>query len=151
MSAGWIRLSEIIHAPTGRAFAALTDLRRTPEWDSRIEHVEQMTRGALRPGVILRSTFKVGDACYHEDDEVAEFDPPNRFGLRSVLGTTSAVTYTLSEIDANRTRIDLALRYDLPTPPTGAGSDPDGLRQAITEALNQTLGRFREIVEREAS
>jgi uncharacterized protein YndB with AHSA1/START domain len=149
MSTGKVRVSEWVRAPVARVFAALTDFRRTPEWDARISEVTQMTRGALRPGVIIRSTFAVGDETYHEDDEVTDYQPPNRFGLRSVLGTTSAVTYTLSEEDLDRTRVDVVLDYDLPDPPPGSGGDAEQLRQAIASALTHSLGLFREVVERE--
>jgi len=149
MSSGKIRVSEQVRAPAEQVFAALTDFRRTPEWDARISKVTQMTRGALRPGVIIRSTFVVGDETYHEDDEVTDYQPPNRFGLRSVLGTTSSVTYTLSEEDLNLTRVDVVLDYDLPDPPPGSGGDSEQLRQAITTALAHSLALFRDIVERE--
>ena len=149
MSAGKIRLSEWVRAPAAQVFALLTDLRRTPEWDTRISLVTQMTRGTLRPGVIVRSTFVVGEETYHEDDEVTDYQPPNRFGLRSVLGTTSSIVYTLSEDDGDRTRIDISLDYDLPDPPAGSASTPENLRQAIATALAHTLQTFRDIVERE--
>jgi|GEM_PF-6163768 len=149
MSTGKVRLSEWVRAPAARVFSLLTDLRRTPEWDTRISAVSQMTRGALRPGVIVRSTFVVGEETYHEDDEITDYQPPNRFGLRSVLGTTSSVTYTLSEDESSRTRIEISLDYDLPDPPPGSPNNPEGLREAITTALAYSLSLFRDIVERE--
>jgi uncharacterized protein YndB with AHSA1/START domain len=148
---GRIHLSATIRAPPETIFRFVTDPRRTPEWDPRVERVTQMTRGALRPGVILRSTLIVDGESFNLDDEVTDYEPPTRFGLRSVLGTTNAVTYTLSEGDANLTHVDVALAYDLPDPPPGASLDEGGLRQAIANALTSSLDLLKDLVEREAA
>ncbi len=148
---GRIRLSQVVRAPVDDVFRFLTDLERVPQWDPRVVKVTQMTRGVLRPGVILRSTLVVGGERVHLDDEVTDFDPPNRFGLRSVLGTTNAVTYTMSEGDVGDTRIDVTLTYDLPEPPPETSLDDVGLRQAILNALGHSLSLLRDLIERETN
>ena len=151
MSKGRIRLSASIHATAELIFRFVTDPRRTPEWDPRVTRVTQMTRGALRPGVILRSTLLVDGESAHLDDEVTVYEPPTRFGLQSVLGATNAVTFTLSEDDEDLTRVDVSLAYDLPDPPADANLDEAGLRQAISNALTHSLELLKDLVEREAT
>jgi hypothetical protein len=118
-----------------------------PEWDARVQKVTQMTRGPLRTGVILRSTLFVDGRPTHVDDEITDYDPPTRFGLRSVLGGTNAVTYTLREDEAGLTDVDVALNYDVPDPPPGVQLDDDSLRTAITGALEESLALLAALVE----
>jgi uncharacterized membrane protein len=151
MSRGRIQLSQTIRAPARTIFAFLTDLDRTPAWDQRVTKVTQMTRGPLRLGVILRSTLVMDGQTFHLDDEVTEFEPPTRFGLRAVLGGTDAVTYTLSEDETGQTRVDVVLSYDLPDATGGAAPDAEGLRQAIAQAMTHSLGVLKGLIEGEAS
>jgi uncharacterized protein YndB with AHSA1/START domain len=148
---GRIRLQEIVRAPAADVFAFLTDLRRVPEWDARVAKVTQMTRGALRPGVIVRSELVVDGVAYHLDDEITDFAPPTRLGLRSVLGATNAISYALSEDETGATHLDVVLDYELPDPPAGAPVDPTGLRASIANALTQSLRRLKAIVEGETA
>ena len=150
MSRGRIRLQRTINAPVTMVFRFLTDLERTPEWDTRVERVTQMTRGPLRTGVILRSTLEVDGERVHFDDEVTDFEPHMRFGLRSVLGNTNAVTYSIEENDEGTTRVDVAMLFDLPDPPPEAGLDDDALKAAVTIALGGALDLLQDIIEREA-
>jgi hypothetical protein len=110
-----------------------------------------MTRGALRPGVILRSTLQIDGESVHLDDEITDFDPPNRFGLRSVLGATNAVTYTVNEEDFSRTRLTVNLAYELPDPPPDANLDENELRDTIARAVDHSLTLFQALVERPAA
>src|SRR5262249_26295567 len=140
-----------VRASAQEVFDFLTDLRRVPEWDARVAKVRQMTRGPLRPGVIVRSELIVDGVAYHLDDEITDFAPPTHLGLRSVLGATNAITYSLSEEEDGTTRLDVVLDYELPDPPPGAPVDPTGLRASIANALAQSLRRLKEIVERETT
>ncbi len=149
MSRGRVRLQRTIRAPAATIFQYLTDVDRTPEWDSRVVKVTQMTRGPLRTGAILRSTLVVDGESVHFDDEVTDFDPPSRFGLRSVLGSTSAATYSLLEEDSERTRVDVLLSYDLPEPPDGVSLGEEGVRSAIAAGLDHALDLLQGIIERE--
>jgi Polyketide cyclase / dehydrase and lipid transport len=141
----------VVRASAADVFAFLTDLSRVPEWDARVAKVTQMTRGALRPGVIVRSELIVDGVAYHLDDEITDFAPPTRLGLRSVLGATNAINYALSEDENGETHLDVVLDYELPDPPPGAPVDPSGLRASIANALTQSLRRLKEIVERETT
>jgi hypothetical protein len=141
----------VVRASAADVFAFLTDLSRVPEWDARVAKVTQMTRGALRPGVIVRSELIVDGVAYHLDDEITDFAPPTRLGLRSVLGATNAISYALSEDENGETHLDVVLDYELPDPPPGAPVDPSGLRASIANALTQSLRRLKAIVERETT
>ncbi len=151
MSRGRIHLRVTIRASPTAIFGFLTNLERTPEWDPRVTKVTQMTRGALRRGVILRSTLLVDGESVSFDDEITDFEPPTRLGLRSVLGATNAVTYTLSEEDGGETVVDVVLVYELPEPPSEARLDEAGLRQAIANALAASLDRLKNLVEGDGS
>ena len=151
VSKGRIRLERSIRARPTTVFAFLTNLERVPEWDQRVTSVRKMTQGQLRSGVILRSTLTVDGEAVHADDEVTDYDPPNRLGLRSVLGSTDSIFYTLSEIDNGDTAIDVVLTYDLPDLPGGSGTDADGLQVAIAAALNHSLELLGALVEKNAS
>ena len=151
MSRGRIRLHREIRATAADVFRALTDLERTPEWDTRVQKVTQMTRGPLRPGVILRSTLIVDGETTHLDDEITDFDPPTRFGLRSVHGNTNAVTYSLVEDESDLTQVDVSLTYDLPEPPPELQLDEAALQAAITAALDQALDLLRDLVEKDST
>ena len=151
MIRGRIRVQEVVRASAADVFAFLTDLSRVPEWDARVAKVTQMTRGALRPGVIVRSELIVDGVAYHLDDEITDFAPPTRLGLRSVLGATNAISYALSEDENGETHLDVVLDYELPDPPPGAPVDPSGLRASIANALTQSLRRLKEIVQRETT
>ena len=140
-----------MRASASDVFRLLTSLDDTPTWDPRVLKVTQMTRGALRTGVILRSTLEIDGASVHLDDEITDFDPPNRFGLRSVLGATNAVTYTLSEEDTNLTSIAVNLAYELPDPPPTARLEDAELRETIARAIEHSLTLFQELVERRSA
>lgn len=149
MSKGRIRLSERVAARPEVVFAVLTDLERSPEWDPRVTQVKQMTRGPLRTGVILRGILAMGDETYHLDDEVTDYDPPWRFGLRSVQGGGDAISYSLSEEADQTTRLDVTLFYDLPDPPPALGFDDEAVQRQVREGLQQSLRRLKDLVERE--
>jgi uncharacterized protein YndB with AHSA1/START domain len=148
VSRGRIQIRRELHAPAATIFALLTDLERTPEWDRRVLKVTQMTRGPLRPGVILRSTLVVDGEMTYLDDEITDFEPPTRLGLRSIQGNTNAVSYVLAESgDAHLTTVDVSLAYDLPDPPSGVNLDDSALRSTIANALAEVLDLLRERVE----
>jgi hypothetical protein len=100
--------------------------------------------------VILRSTLVVDGKPTHVDDEITDFDPPNRLGLRSVLGDTNAVTYILAEDEDRLTQVDVILSYDLPDPPPDVQLDDDAVRSTIAGALEESLDRLKKLVEAEA-
>ncbi|HVC32400.1 MAG TPA: SRPBCC family protein [Chloroflexota bacterium] len=144
-------MSETVAGSPTMVFALLTDLERSPEWDPRVSRVTQMTRGPLRAGVILRGTIAANGEEYHLDDEVAEYDPPWHFGLRSVQGATEAISYTLVEEAEGITRLDVSLSYDLPDPPAASGLDDAALRQQIADGLAQSLRVLKGLIERESA
>ncbi len=146
---GRIRREVIVRAPVRRVFAFLSDLARVPEWDQRVEKVVQMTRGPLRPGVILRTTIAVGDEIHSADDEITVYEPPNRFGLRSVLGGTDEITYTLAEEDTDLTLVSVVLSYEIPVPEKAAGVNAAQVQRSIEAALSETLKLLGKIVESE--
>jgi uncharacterized protein YndB with AHSA1/START domain len=144
-------LERTVAASAEDVFRLLTSLEETPKWDPRVLKVTQMTRGALRTGVILRSTLQIDGESVHLDDEITDFEPPSRFGLRSVLGATNAVTYTLSEEDTDVTRISVNLAYELPDPPPNTKLDDNELRETIAHAVDHSLTLFQELVERRSA
>lgn len=151
MSRGLVRLSQTIAASPEVVFAYLTNLERSPEWDPAVKQVTPMTRGPLRKGAVLRGTIEVDGETYHADDEVAEFDPPWRFAIRSVQGGADGIAYALSLDDEGRTRLDATLSYDLPDPPPGVGRDAASLRQELIDGLSRSLLALKTLIEREAA
>jgi uncharacterized protein YndB with AHSA1/START domain len=140
-----------IRAPAEKVFGFLTDLDRVPEWDPRISRVTSMTRGPLRAGGVLRSFLSVGGETVHADDEITDYDPPNRFGVRSVAGGSDSVTYNLAEDDHGQTLVEVDLAYDLPDAPTKDETRSAELRAAIAEALEHSLHTLKELVERDCA
>jgi len=136
-------------APPDAVFSLLINLDRSPEWDPRVAMVRQMTRGPLRVGVILRATLEMAGETYHLDDEVTDYEPPWRFGLRSIQGGTDAISYSLSEEDDRTTLLDVTLFYDLPDPPPSLGFDEQTLQKQIADGVAQSLRRLKSLVEQE--
>ncbi len=151
MSTARVQLTRHIRQPAARVFAVLTDLSLMPAWDPRISRVTPMTRGPLRRGAIVRSFLNSQGREEHLDDEIVEFDPPTRFALRSVLGGTESVSYTLAEDDGGETRLDVDLTYEIPEAISGTENAADGLRRAIETAVGESLRLLQEIVERDAA
>jgi uncharacterized protein YndB with AHSA1/START domain len=150
VSRGKVRLERTLHAPIAAVFGLLTDLERTPEWDPRVTRVTQMTRGPLRVGVILRSSLAEEGKEVHFDDEVTDFEPPTRFGLRSVLGGTNALSYELADEGARLTSLAVTVAYDLPDAPPEAGFGDERVRETIRAAMDRALDLLGEAIDRDA-
>jgi hypothetical protein len=87
----------------------------------------------------------------HFDDEVTDFEPPTRFGLRSVLGSTNALSYELAEEGVSQTSISVTVAYDLPDAPPDAGFGDARVQETIRSAMDGALDRLGDAVDREMS
>ena len=75
-----------IARPPHEVFAAVSDPARLSEWQPLVVRVEQLQDGPLRQGSRLREVRRVRGKELEQIVEVAEFEPPKRFGLRVVEG-----------------------------------------------------------------
>lgn len=76
-----ITITKHIAAPPERVFARMTDLRKAPEFISKIKRLEVMTEGPIRVGTRFRETRVMFGREATEEMEVTELDPPNGYAL----------------------------------------------------------------------
>jgi uncharacterized protein YndB with AHSA1/START domain len=67
-------------------FAVVTDPSRLPEWQPMVVRAEPLQEGPVRQGTRLREVRRVRGKELEQILEVAELEPPRRFGLRVVEG-----------------------------------------------------------------
>lgn len=87
-----------IARPVDEVFAYLTDIRRIPEWQASAE--EASLEGELGEGARIREVRSMMGRRATTTMEVTEYDPPERFSLRTVEGPiTYAVEHALEAVD----------------------------------------------------
>jgi uncharacterized protein YndB with AHSA1/START domain len=125
-----------IDRPPEDVFALLTDIGRLPEWQGSAVSAE--ADGPLGEGARIREQRRLFGREYRVVHEVAVFDPPHRFDVRSVEGPLPlTVSHTL-EPSGGGTHLEVV-----------AEAKPKGmLRFAAGAAAKAAEGEFRRDFER---
>jgi uncharacterized protein YndB with AHSA1/START domain len=125
-----------IDRPPEGVFALLTDIARLPEWQSSAVSAE--AEGPLAEGTRIRETRRLFGREYQVVHEVAVFEPPHRFEVRSVEGPLPlTVTHTL-EPSGGGTHLEVV----------GEANPKGMMRFAAGAAAKAAEGEFRRDFER---
>lgn len=97
-----------IARPPGAVFSVITDTARLSEWQPLVVEVEHLEEGPLRPGSRLREVREVRGKRLEQIVEIATFEPPHRFDMRTIQGPLPVDgELTLSPTDEGGTRLHL--------------------------------------------
>ena len=125
-----------IDRPPEDVFALLTDIARLPEWQASAVSAE--ADGPVGEGTHIREQRRLFGREYRVVHEVAAFDPPHRFDIRSVEGPLPlTVSHTL-EPSGGGTRLEVV----------GEAKPKGMMRLAAGAAAKAAEGEFRRDFER---
>jgi uncharacterized protein YndB with AHSA1/START domain len=125
-----------IDRPPEDVFALLTDIARLPEWQASAVSAE--ADGPVGEGTRIREQRRLFGREYRVVHEVAAFDPPHRFDIRSVEGPLPlTVSHTL-EPSGGGTRLEVV----------GEAKPKGMMRLAAGAAAKAAEGEFRRDFER---
>ena len=143
-----IEASTVIHAPADLVFAAVTDPRRTTEWNPNIMEVSEASplppqEGTSWTQVALLAGRRVKLSC-----KIVRFQPPVEGDLE-VSGDQRARIRTVCRPDAAGTVVTQTIDF---TPPAGilGRMAAQVMGNALRHEMERTLERQRETLEREA-
>lgn len=137
-----------VNAPIDVVFSAVTDPRRSVEWNPAIIEVTDIAGIPPGVGTSWRQVASYMGRTATLRCRIVEFSPPHE-GILEITGDYSGRVVTLCETVEAKTRLVQAIEF---APPTGiAGKITMAVVQpAIRREISHTLARQREVLEREA-
>jgi uncharacterized protein YndB with AHSA1/START domain len=137
-----------IRAPIEIVFAAVTDPRRSLDWNPTLVDVSNMTGLPPAVGTSWRQIANYVGRRVTLDCRIAEYNPPHE-GVLDISGDYAGRIVTLCESVQGATRLVQTIEFE---PPGGiAGRLAMAVIQpVIKREIDRTLTRQREILEREA-
>jgi uncharacterized protein YndB with AHSA1/START domain len=126
---------DIDRAPE-EVFALLTDIGRLPEWQASALSAE--AEGPMGQGTRIREQRRLFGREYRVVHEVAVFDPPHRFEVRSVEGPLPLTVSHMLEPSGGGTHLEVV----------GEAKPKGMLRLAAGTAAKAAEGEFRRDFER---
>src|SRR5919206_4114871 len=137
MSSSSIEKSIEVNVPVHTAYNQWTQFESFPEFMEGVEEVRQLDHQRLHWRARIGGKEKEWDA------EIVEQQPDQRVAWRSLSGAANDGVVTFEPIDADTTRVTLALDYD-----------PEGFLENVGDALGLVsrrvegdLNRFKEFIE----
>jgi uncharacterized protein YndB with AHSA1/START domain len=125
-----------IDRPPEDVFAMLTDIARLPDWQASAVSAE--AEGPMGEGTRIREQRRLFGREYHVVHEVAVFDPPHRFEVRSVEGPLPLTVSHMLEPSGGGTHLEVV----------GEAKPKGMLRFAAGAAAKAAESEFRRDFER---
>jgi hypothetical protein len=136
-----------IAAPIEDVFAAITNPRRTPEWNAAIVEVSHVSDPQTRVGTTWRQVARYAGRTVTFHCRVDEYDPPHE-GVLDVKGDYEARIVTLCESVEKQTRLVQSIDFAAPTGIRGR-MEMAVVQPMIRHEMRRTMARQKEILERE--
>jgi hypothetical protein len=148
------RIEEYIDLTVARAdvFRFCHDIKRRPDWDEQVEHVELLTPRPIRSGTLVRIDAKQGGSVFTWDAEYVAFQFPSASRMRVIDAAPSSPFARGSEASwefesvGSGTRLTWVWDYR----PQGFIArifDVLGRRAATQRAIRRSLTSLKKIVE----
>ncbi len=137
-----------IRAPREAVFAAITDPRRTMEWNSNILEVGSLSEYPPRSGTTWSQTAVMAGRRAKLTCRVSAWSPPD-IGVLSISGDQTAKVTTRCTLAGNLTRVEQTIDFK---PPGGLIGAVAGslIAQQVRRELKKTLERQRDVLETES-
>jgi Polyketide cyclase / dehydrase and lipid transport len=130
-------------------FAYATDLSRYPEWQRGVGSARLQGDGPIRAGSRAVMTRRVGPRMVEYIEEMAEFDPPRSWTVRSIGGlpVTAIAQCAIEPLDGSeRSRVTITL--DFKARGIGKLLLPLVVRRQARKTLPKEARELKEILER---
>jgi uncharacterized protein YndB with AHSA1/START domain len=136
-----------VRAPIADVFVAITDPRRSLEWNPNMVDVQDIVGYPVREGSTWRQTVMIAGRPMKMQCAIVRFHPPNE-GVLRITGDQRGEVITLCRQGTGVTRVDQILEFAVP------GGLAGGLIARMAEPmlrreLAASLARMRDILERE--
>lgn len=126
-----------VEAPLRAVYNQWTQFEDFPRFMSGIKEVRQIDPTHVRWRAEIAGNPKEWDA------EITEQEPDRRISWKSVSGAYSAGTVRFEPVDAERTRVHLAMAYD----PEGLSENIGDILGLFGRQVEQTLFDFKHFIE----
>lgn len=143
-----VKASAIIRAPTDVVFDAITDPRRTTEWNPHILEVSEASPMPLQPGTSWTQVALVAGRKVKLTCKIVRLDPPLEGELK-IGGDQQATAYTRCRPEGDGTHVTQTLEFKPPGGMLGRMAGPV-MSAALHHELTRALERQRETLEQEA-
>ena len=137
-----------IRAPIDRVFPALTDPRRSSEWNPNIIDVSQISSNPIGEGTTWRQVMSIAGRPANLLCRVVQFRPPYE-GILQITGDQRGQTCTRCMAIDGGTRVTQSLEFTLPGGLLGKAME-GMVRSQLQRELERTMERQRVALEREA-
>jgi uncharacterized protein YndB with AHSA1/START domain len=137
-----------IDAPIDDVFAAVTDPRRTPQWNAAIVEVSELSDARVGVGLTWRQVARYAGRTVTFQCRVDEYNPPHE-GVLDITGDYEARIVTLCERVERRTRVIQSIEFAEPTGLRGR-LEMKVVHPLIRHEMRGTMARQKEALEREA-
>lgn len=142
-----VQQSVEIRAPQAAVFAAVTDPRRTLEWNPNIVDVREVSSGEPALGTTWRQTAMIAGRPLELRCRIARWDPP-RSGTLEIAGAQRATVVTECIHLGQATRVVQTIDFDPPGGILGGLAGPL-IGQQLGRELARSLHRQRAALEGE--
>lgn len=129
-----------VEVPIRTAFAVWTRFEEFPRFMTDVEEVQRLEDGRLR------WRARVAGMPEEWEARVTESIPLERIAWTSTSGARNAGAVTFHEVEPNRTRVELELRYE----PEGLVENLGDLLGIFERRVEQDLAEFKKYVESRA-
>jgi uncharacterized protein YndB with AHSA1/START domain len=136
-----------IKAPLEAVFQALTDPRRTVEWNPNIIEVSDVEH-PVRVGSSWRQVTMVAGRRMNLNCRVERYEPPH-VGVLHISGDQTGKTWTKCQAVDGTTRVSQGIEFEVPAGMFGRVA-AGFARGMLQRELAHTMARQRDILEREA-
>lgn len=136
-----------IRVPIDVVFSAITDPRRTSEWNPNIIEVRNLSNGPAGQGSTWQQVMLVMGRPVEVNCAIVQFQPPN-LGVLQISGPQNGQIVTRCEQLSGFTRVTQIVEFEAPKGMGKLASAVVG--PAIRREVARTMARQREVLESEA-
>lgn len=138
-----------IAVPVDRVFSALTDPRRTTEWNKNVLEVQDISDDVPREGTTWTQMTLVSGRPARLTCRVTVYRPPHE-GVLEISGDYKGRTWTVCKPNGAGTRVTQGIEFTLPGGPLGRMAS--GLvSRLMRNELRDTMARQRAVLEEEST
>ena len=106
-----VRTSVVIQRDAHTVFSFVADSRNEPKYAPEMESVEKITDGPIGVGTRFRSRIRLPNGVFEGEEEITEFEPPNRMVSRVATALRPNVGVMTFEATRLTYRFDTEITY----------------------------------------